>query len=281
MKHVLTINDISCIGRCSVTVALPVISAAGIECSPLPTALLSTHTGGFPGFFFRDLTDAVPAIAAHWKSLGITFDMIYSGYLGSKEQIDTVLDIADSFGKPPLFVDPVMGDAGRLYTNFDLSFVERMRELCKRADVITPNLTEAAYLLGESYRESYDEKYVRTTLEKLTALGARSCVISGISLAPGEVGAASLDSASGEYRYCPGECVPGFYHGAGDVFASVLCAAFTLGVGASDAIAEAVDFTVKCIRRTAEDKDDTRYGLHFEPYLAELRERIGKYTRDR
>lgn len=278
-KRILAINDISCVGRCSLTVALPVISAAGIECSVIPTAVLSTHTGGFEGFTFRDLTDDIDAIAEHWRKLGLRFDAIYSGYLGSIRQIDQVLALADSFAKSPvpLIVDPVMGDAGRLYANFDSDFVAAMRALCARADIITPNLTEAAFLLGEEYRgDGYDEAYVRGLLERLCDMGASSAVISGISLAGGELGAASYDKATGEYRYYAGDYVDGFFHGAGDVFASVLCAALVHGLHTADAIAEAVDFTVKCIRRTALEQEDSRFGLCFEGLLGELSARFVK-----
>ena len=153
-KRILAINDISCVGRCSLTVALPVISAAGVECSVLPTAVLSTHTGGFDGFTFRDLTDDIAPVTEHWARLGLTFDAVYTGYLGSIRQIGLILDASEHFVRPgvPLIVDPVMGDAGRLYANFDSDFVAAMRTLCARADIITPNLTEASFLLGEEYR---------------------------------------------------------------------------------------------------------------------------------
>lgn len=276
-KKILAINDISCVGRCSLTVALPVISAAGVECSVLPTAVLSTHTGGFDGFTFRDLTDDVEAITEHWRKLGLSFDAVYSGYLGSIRQIAQVLSVADTFATDgvPLIVDPVMGDAGRLYANFDMEFVSAMRALCARADMITPNLTEAAFLLGEDYAgDDYGEDYVRGILRRLTDLGTASAVISGISFEKGKLGAASYDRVSGEYRYYAGEYVDGFFHGAGDVFASVLCAALVRGMSTSDAIKESVDFTVKCIHRTAEEGRDSRFGLCFEPMLGELAARF-------
>jgi len=277
MKRILSVNDISCIGRCSLTVALPVISASGVECSVLPTAVLSTHTGGFPGFTFRDLTEDMNPILNHWKSLGISVDAVYSGYLGSASQIESVSKIADDFGGVPLYVDPVMGDAGRLYANFDEGFVREMRSLCARADMITPNLTEACYLADEAYPEDeYDESFVKKLLCSLCNIGSRSAVISGISLKCGEVGAYSYDSIKDVFAYYPARQIDGFYHGAGDVFASVLFAAAVQGADVSDAIGEAVDFTVECIEKTAEAKSDTRFGLHFESLLWELNGRMDR-----
>ncbi len=170
-KRVLTIQDISCVGQCSLTVALPVISACGVETCVLPSAILSTHTGGFTGFTFRDLTEDMPAIKAHWLKEGISFDAIYTGYLGSTKQIDYVKDILFSVGKPQCLriVDPAMADNGKLYTGFDEVFVEAMKGLCKEADYILPNITESCFLTGIEYRETYDRAYVERHLEKLTA----------------------------------------------------------------------------------------------------------------
>lgn len=272
-KRILAINDISCIGRCSLTVALPVISAAGVECSVLPTAVLSTHTGGFDGFTFRDLTDDIAPVTEHWARLGITFDAVYTGYLGSIRQIGLILDAAEHFVRPgvPLIVDPVMGDAGRLYANFDSDFVAAMRTLCARADIITPNLTEASFLLGEEYRGGdCGEDYIRAVLERLTALGAGAAVLTGVSFAPGEFGAAYLNRSSGEYGYFAGEYTTGFFHGAGDVFASVLSAAVVRGKSIPESVSLAVDFTGRCIKRSAEIQEDSRFGLCFEGLLGQL-----------
>ena len=182
-KRVLAIHDISCIGKCSLTVAIPIISAAELECAVIPTAVLSTHTGEFPGYTFRDLTDDIEPICEHWRSFGIGFDAIYTGYLGSAKQISLVRSIIDTFGGEgkTVFVDPVMADAGRLYANFDMAFVSEMRSLCAEADVITPNLTEAAFLLGGEYRESgYGEEYIKETLGALCELGPKAALLSGI-----------------------------------------------------------------------------------------------------
>ena len=160
MKRAVTIQDISCFGKCSLTVALPIISAMGIETAVIPTAVLSTHTGGFKGYTFRDLTGDIPQIASHWEKLGLSFDAIYTGYLGSPDQVQIVSDFFDSFGKEDNFivVDPVMGDAGKLYAGFTDELVCGMRKLCAKADYIIPNMTEAALLLDIPYDENTDDR---------------------------------------------------------------------------------------------------------------------------
>ena len=211
-KRVLAIHDISCIGKCSLTVAIPIISAAELECAVIPTAVLSTHTGEFTGYTFRDLTDDIEPICKHWRSFGIGFDAIYTGYLGSAKQISLVRSIIDTFGGEgkTVFVDPVMADAGRLYANFDMAFVSEMRSLCAEADVITPNLTEAAFLLGGEYRESgYGEEYIKETLGALCELGPKAAMLSGVSYEDGKIGAAYLERG-GDYGYFADERIPGF-----------------------------------------------------------------------
>lgn len=219
--RVLAINDISCVGKCSLTVALPVVSACGVTCDVLPTALLSTHTGGFEGYAFRDLSDEIPAILKHWESLGLTFDFIYSGYLGNVSQIETVREIKRRFLKRngKFIVDPVMGDGGKLYAHFDFHFVEKMRALCAEADFILPNVTEACLLAGEKYPLSGE----RLPAEKIVGIlrSPHTCpIVTGVE--EGEENAVYYGEANGVSRYALPH-VKGFFHGAGDVFA----AAFT------------------------------------------------------
>ena len=169
MKRILTIQDISCVGKCSLTVALPIISAFGVETSVLPTAVLSTHTA-FKDFTFRDLTCDMQGIAKHWKEQNISFDALYTGYLGSFEQLNIVSNLIDNFKTKDNFViiDPVMGDNGSLYVGFDQAFANSMAKLCSKADIIVPNLTEASFMLKEPYIEKdYDEDYIKQTLKKL------------------------------------------------------------------------------------------------------------------
>ena len=184
-KKVLTVQDISCFGQCSLTVALPILSAAGLETVILPSAVLSTHTAGFTGFTVRDLTEDIPAITAHWKKEKISFDAIYTGYLGSTEQIDYVKDMFKTLGNEDLvtFVDPAMADYGKLYPAFDAAFVEQMKTLAFSADIILPNITEACFLTGHEYREKYDEKYIDELLAKLRAAGAKTVILTGVATA--------------------------------------------------------------------------------------------------
>lgn len=266
---VLTIQDISCVGQCSLTVALPIISACGIETCVLPSAVLSTHTSGFSGYTFRDLTEDMPAIKAHWMKEGITFNAIYTGYLGSTKQIDYVEDIfadtaADGCVK---IVDPAMADNGSLYPGFDAEFVDAMKILCGKADYILPNITEACFLTGMEYRTEYDRAYIDELLEKLTALGCKNVIFTGISYAPGKTGVVIFEN--GIYSYYEHEKLPNSCHGTGDVYASAFVGAYVRGKSAFDAAKIAADYTVECIKATAEEENHW-YGAKFEPVLSKL-----------
>ena len=272
MKRTATIQDISCFGRCSLTAALPVISAMGVETAIIPTAVLSTHTGGFKGFTFCDLTDQIKPIYDHWKQLGLEFDSIYTGYLGSDEQIALVCEFIDIFGKNALkFIDPVMADNGKLYTGFGDDFPAKMAKLCAKADVIVPNLTEAACLVGEKYPgDEYDEKHIRELLKRLCSLGSKSAVVTGVIYDNNHHGAVAYDSVSGEYCEYFAEHIDTSFHGTGDVFSSSLCGALTLGKSMYDSLRIAVDFTVSAIRDTRPEKDKYWYGVNFEQRLGDL-----------
>ncbi|MDR2492343.1 MAG: pyridoxamine kinase, partial [Coriobacteriales bacterium] len=183
-KRVITIQDISCVGKCSLTVALPILSAAGIETSILPTAVLSTHTGGFTGYTFCDLTDEITPITKHWKTLGLRVDALYTGYLGGHEQLELVSRIFKDFRQEGtlVLVDPAMADQGELYPAFDLSFAAGMRDLCTEADIIAPNITEACLILDKEYPgEDYDAAFVEDTLRDLADLGPSLVVLTGVS----------------------------------------------------------------------------------------------------
>lgn len=277
-KRLLAIHDISCVGKCSLTVALPIISAAGIETSVLPTAVLSTHTGGFEGYTFRDLTEDIPPITAHWKSLNLSIDAIYTGYLGSFEQLSLVENIIRDFKKPDtvILVDPVMADNGKLYPAFSTEFVSGMRKLCEKADIIVPNLTEAAFMLGEEYRESYDRSYIEELLKKLSALGPKKVVLSGVSLEKGRLGAAAYDRETETVSYFFEEQIDGYYHGTGDVFGSALASAVMNGFSLADSTRIAVEYTVGAIRRTKAAGTDIRYGVDFENEIPHLLRLLGK-----
>jgi pyridoxine kinase len=275
-KRVAAIHDISCFGRCSLTVALPIISAAGIETSVIPTAVLSTHTGGFEGYTFRDLTEDILPVAEHWKSLGLRFDAIYTGFLGSFEQLDIVSKVIDGLrdDNTLVLVDPVMADNGELYSLFPESFPMGMRVLCAKADVIVPNITEAALLTGQPYREGpYEPAYIEGLLARLAELGAGRAVLTGVYFDDKKLGAAVYDGKC--VQYAMAERVPGFYHGTGDVFGSALLSALLTEHVFAESAQIAAEFTAGSIRRTLEAATDIRFGVNFEAGLAELAQRLG------
>ncbi len=275
LKRVAAIHDISCFGKCSLTVALPIISAAGVECSVIPTAVLSTHTGGFAGFTFRDLTSDILPIAEHWQGLNLNFDAVYTGFLGSIEQIDLVCELYDKLklDGTMLFVDPVMADNGKLYSIFPQDFPSAMKKLCAKADVIMPNLTEAALLVGEEYQDGlHTKEYAERILQKLVGLGAKQAVLTGVSFDEDMLGAASFDGKEVSYNFA--KKVEGYYHGTGDVFGSVLVSAVTKGLSLKEGVRAAVDFTVDCINRTKAEKTDIRFGVNFEDGLYALKRNI-------
>ena len=272
-KRALSIQDISCVGRCSLTVALPIVSAAGIETAILPTAVLSTHTGGFTGYTFRDLTEDIEPIAAHWKSLNLRFDALYTGYLGSHEQLALVADMFDAFGGQDtlILVDPAMADLGKLYPAFDTSFALGMRDLCARADIIVPNITEACFMLEQDYPgEDYDQVFIEQTLRALAALGPKRAVLTGASFEAGRLGAAAYDANSDEMMYYFTERIPKNYHGTGDVYASALLGALLNGADTYAAIRIACEFTLGAVRRSYVAQSESHLGVDFEHELPEL-----------
>ena len=278
-KRLVTIQDISCFGKCSITVALPVISAMGIECAIIPTAVLSTHTGGFTGYTFCDLTEEIPKIKDHWSSLGLGFDAVYTGYLGSKEQLKLVGDFFDTFRTPEniIFVDPVMADNGVLYGGFPEDFPKGMAELCAKADYIVPNLTEAAFMLGEEFRApaTYDENYIRGLLRRLRELGCPNPIVTGVCYESSRQGVVAYLSEKDEFVEYFSENIPVSYHGTGDVFSSSLCGALTRGLPMEKALKIAVDYTVAAIRETIDDPEHF-YGVKFENVIPGLLESLSE-----
>lgn len=272
MKRIVTIQDISCFGKCSITVALPLVSAMGVECAIIPTSILSTHTGGFKNFTFTDLNEDIPKIANHWKEYDIRFDSIYTGYLGNEKQINYVIDFISRFrGENTLvFVDPAMADKGKLYAGFDAEFPSHMARLCAIADIIVPNITEASFLLDIPYTEEYDEEYIKDVCKKLCDLGAKKVILTGVHFGNKTQGAYYYDGASGEtYYYCR-DTIDAAFHGTGDTFSSILCAGLTKGYSYERAIKIAVDFTVLCIEKTLPDRINHSYGTKFEECIPEL-----------
>lgn len=274
MKRVVSIQDFSCVGKCSLTVALPVISAMGVECAAIPTAVLSAHTA-FPGFTCADLSGQLAPIAAHWKKLGLRFDTIYTGYLASRQQAELVCRFLDEFGgaNTLIFVDPAMADNGALYPSVSPDFPAQMAKLCARADVIVPNLTEACLLTGTEFRTAYDEAYLRTLLNRLLKLGAKRAVITGIRFEEDEIGVVAADG-SGAVFSCAARQRGGAFCGTGDLFASACVGAMTAGRTLEQALAIAVDYTAECIRLTMENPEANWYGLEFERATAYLLRRM-------
>lgn len=275
--RILTIQDISCVGQCSLTVALPILSACGIETAILPSAVLSTHTGGsFQGFTFRDLTEDMPKIKEHWQKMGLTFDCLYTGYLGSIQQMEYVKDIKESVlnADAPVIVDPAMADFGKLYTGFDESFASAMAGLCKQADIILPNLTEAALMTGISYQEGpHSEEYVDLLLQKLSSLGAKQIVLKGISPTETEIGIVTFDVETGKKQEYFTKRLPVTCHGTGDCFASAYVAAYLNGKDLFTSATIATDFVVECIEKTMDDKTHW-YGVKFEKVIPMLMNRV-------
>ena len=272
-KRVAAVHDISCFGRCSLTAALPILSATGIETSVIPTAILSTHTGGFTGFTVRDLTDDILPVARHWKSLNLGFDAIYTGYLGSAEQIDIVTELFGMFRTWDnlIYVDPVMADNGVMYPAFDKAFAVGMARMCAKADVVIPNITEAVFMLGEEYAEGpYTRDYIEGLLRRLAGLGPRKVFLTGVYFNEKELGAAAYDRVSGEYSCAFSDRIEGYYHGTGDVFGSALLAALLGGKSDREAAQIAVDFTIGSLLRSKEEAHDVRFGVNFEYGLRRL-----------
>ena len=272
----MTIQDISCVGKCSLTVALPIISAAGVEAGVLPTAVLSTHTA-FPKFTFCDLTDEIQGISDTFLELGIDFDAIYTGYLGSFRQLQLVSDFFDRFGKDAkVVIDPVMADNGVLYKGFTEEFAQSMAKLCGKADLIIPNLTEASFMLGIPYRESYDEEYIKSVLRGLCGLGCKCAALTGISFSEDKIGVYCYDGVNDKFFSYFNERLPVSFHGTGDVYASATLGALMRGFTVEESLEIAVDYTLECMKKTMEDENHRFYGVNFEEALPMYIERLKK-----
>lgn len=268
-KKVLTIQDISCVGQCSLTVALPILSACGHETAIIPSAVLSTHTSGFTGYTFTDLTEDIPAIQKHWQKEGITFHAMYTGYLGSTRQVAYVKHILQTMGKEDCMkiVDPAMADNGNLYPGFDQEFVSAMADLCKAGDLVLPNITEACLITGSEYRETYDENYVEGLLQAMEAMEIRNIILTGVSYDSATTGI--VVRKNGETSYYRHEKMPKNCHGTGDIYSSTFVGALLRGKTEMEAAKIAGDYTLLCIKNTMDDPDHW-YGVKFEPVLGQL-----------
>ena len=272
LPRMAAIHDLSGFGKCSLTVALPIISATGVECCCIPTALLSTHTGGFTGWTFTDLSGDIVPIAEHWNALNVGFDAIYSGYLASEAQ-GKLLERAIGLlrGDDTLVVvDPAMADNGKYYANLDGRMAACFRKLIKKADIITPNVTEACFLTDTEYRPGpHSMDFITTLIDKLSALGPKFVAVTGVSLERGSVGIIARDNRSGKVSTVMNKALEGAFHGSGDVFASAFAALLTRGARLEDALSAAEDFVNAAIERTAQRGTPRQYGLDFEGVLPE------------
>ena len=277
MKRLITIQDISCVGKCSLTVALPIISAMGIETCVLPTTVLSTHTA-FKNFTFRDLTDDIKSIADVWEKENINFDAIYTGYLGSTKQIEILKEFFDKFktNNNFIFVDPAMADNGKLYKGFDVAFTQKMKFLCSKADVIVPNITESCYMLNKEYKENFSKKEIEEMLIELSNLGPENVILTGVSFEEGKLGVMGYNKKTKEFYSYFKDQIPVKYHGTGDTFASTLVGALLIGKPFKEAIKIAVDYVWETINDTFKEKKENAYGVNFETKIPYLLKRINK-----
>ena len=271
-KRVAAIHDLSGFGRCSLSVILPTLSVMGVQVCPVPTTVFSTHTGGLGSVEQRDLSDFTLPCLEHYRRLGLEFECVYSGFLSSQEQIDHCLKFFSTYQDALAVVDPVMGDHGRPYRTITPQMRSRLGELVRVADIITPNLTEAALLLEEDYADlPRDEEGLRAWLERLSLDGRRSVVLTGVSFDDDRLGAMSYDRTTGRYFAYYNEKVHAGFHGTGDIFTATVLGAMMQGRTLEQAVTLAVDFTLECIRCTCADPAASWYGVEFEkalPWLA-------------
>lgn len=275
-KRVAAIHDISGLGKCSLTVALPIISAAGVETAVIPTAVLSTHTGGIEGYTYKDLTGEILPIAKHWKSLNLKFDAIYTGFLGSFEQIDLVSQIIDTLSdkNTKVIVDPCMADNGNLYKTYTVEMAQGVKSLCKKANIIVPNITEACLLLDIDYKEKFEKEELIKIVKNLCNLGCKQAVLTGVSFNKGELGVLCFDKKSQKVDYKFASEVPARYHGTGDVFASFMVGALLNEIDLTQSVQIAADFTSRSINNTFIAGTDKRFGVNFEKELLPYAKRI-------
>lgn len=274
MKRIATIQDISCLGKCSLTVALPIISATGVEAAIIPTAVLSTHTM-FSGFTCKDLDDQIIPIAEHWKKEGFEFDAFYTGYLANAAQVDKVISVINSLktDKTKIIIDPAMADNGKMYPAFDSDFPKEMAKLCSIADIVLPNITEACFLTGTEYRETYDLDFAKEVMKKLADNGAKTVVLTGAAF-DGKYGVLWYESETDRFRMYEQERLDASFHGTGDIFSSAFTGSLIRGLSFESSVAIAAEYTAECIRITKKTPDANWYGVDFERAISYLVERI-------
>ena len=274
-KRLVTVQDISCVGQCSTTVALPILSACGLETAILPTGILSTHTANFTGYTVLSMTEEMAKIMAHWKKEGITFDGVYTGYI-LPDQVPLIVELCEKYNKGAKIIDPVLGDHGKFYYGFDEVFAKEMAKLCHSADVILPNLTEAAFLLGETpVLEGYDRAFIEDLIKRLSdETNAKNVVLTGVTFDAALLGVAVYSRESGSVDYYFGERIPRDFHGTGDIYSSAFTGAYLNGKTVFESAKIAVDYTIECMKNTYAEYKEHPYGVFFEQKLPRLIEAI-------
>lgn len=264
-KKILTIQDISCYGSCSTTVALSILPSFGIETAILPSAILSTHTSGFKNFTVLDLTDEMPKIVNHWINEGIKFDAIYTGYIGDVRQFDIILTIKEKLLKKDgiFFCDPAMADYGKLYPALNLDIVEGMKKIAKVSDYLIPNITEACFLTNTPYKDDMTDEEINDIASKLLKMGAKNVIISGVKNEK-KLGARFYDGEE-TYEYYQSRREKS-YHGTGDIFSSVVLAYILNGASVGHTLMKSTEFVVKSIDITVGDETHN-YAPKFEEIL--------------
>lgn len=272
IPRIVAAHDLSGFGRCSLSVVMPILSTMGMQVCPLPTAVLSTETGGFEGYTFVDLTDTMEDYYAHWHSLGLDFDCIYSGFLGSAKQVDIILKFIDIFSMSEklVVVDPVFADNGVIYSAFTPDFIGHMRTLVNKAHIITPNITEAAFLLDKPYPSVLGEQETKEWVLSLSKLGPHTVVVTSVPLADAKSCVVAYSRNSGEFWKVRCDYIPAEYPGTGDIFTSVMTGALLQGDSLPVAVSRAVDFVSGAIRTTFECNFPPREGIIFEKALHTL-----------
>jgi pyridoxine kinase len=274
VKKVAAIHDLSGFGRASLTAIIPILSTMGTQVCPVPTAILSTHTGDFDNFTYVDLTDTMEAYINHWIELNLEFDCIYSGFLGSPKQIKIVSKAIDHFSKENnlVVVDPVMGDDGELYATMDQEMVENMKALVTKADIITPNFTEAAYLLGKPYNKSIDEKEIKAWLKALSVMGPKVVILTSVphDASDKQTSVIAYNRESDVYWKVSCTYIPAYYPGTGDAFTSVVIGSLLQGDSLPIALDRGVQFITTSIKASYGFDYPKREGVLLERVLSTL-----------
>lgn len=274
IKRVAAIHDLSGFGKASLNVVIPVLSVMKIQVCAVPTAILSTHTGGFEGYTFLDLTNYLKEYIDHWKKLDLSFDAIYSGFLGSEKQIDITIDFIEYFsknGNTLVVVDPVMGDDGVLYPTITNELVQEMKKLVSKSNLITPNFTEASFLLGEKFDENVSEKVLKNWLIRLSDMGPQIVIITSIPQKnKSRTGVIAYDKSDGRFWKVTNDYIHALYPGTGDAFTSVIVGSILNGDSLPIAIDRATQFVTMCLRASHGYKYPKREGILLEKVLDTL-----------